>query len=79
LEVPMSTDHRHEAYPSELPDITRQDLARFVKEARQRRAAEMNKLLRAAGRWVARLNRAALALATARARWPRERAYQTHT
>jgi hypothetical protein len=75
----MSTEHRRDASPFELPDVTRQDLARFVKEARQRRAAETDKLLRAAGRGIARLGRAVLARAAARARWPRERTYQTHT
>ena len=73
----MSTDHQ-EPFVLELPDITRQDRVRFVKEGRRRRAEEIDKLLRAAGNGIARLGRLALA-ATMRARWPRERAYQTHT
>jgi hypothetical protein len=41
-----------------LPEITRRDRARFVKEARQRRAAEMDKLFASLGRHLARLGRA---------------------
>ncbi|MFZ1430973.1 MAG: hypothetical protein WAS21_29950 [Geminicoccaceae bacterium] len=41
-----------------LPDITRRDRARFVKEARRLRAAELDRLFRAAGRGVVRLGRA---------------------
>jgi hypothetical protein len=75
----MSTGQHHEAFALELPDITRQDRARFVQEGRRRRAEEIDKLLRAAGNGIARLGRLALAAAATRARWPRERAYQTHT
>jgi hypothetical protein len=74
----MSTDHQ-EPFVLELPDITRQDRVQFVKEGRRRRAEEIDKLLRAAGHGIARLGHLALAAATTRARWPRERAYQTHT
>jgi hypothetical protein len=70
--VPVSANHRHEAFQFELPDLTRQDRARFVKEARRRRAEEMDKLVRAAGRGIARAFRA-LAAPLARASWPRER------
>jgi hypothetical protein len=45
----------------ELPEITRRDRARFVKEARRRRAQELDKLLRAVGRGLARLGRALMA------------------
>jgi hypothetical protein len=43
--------------PFELPEITRRDRARFVKEARRWRATEIDKLLRSVGRGVARLVR----------------------
>lgn len=49
-----------------LPDITRRDRARFVKEARRLRAAELDRLFRAAGRGVARLGRALSAPLTRR-------------
>ena len=45
-------------FSSELPEITRRDRARFVKEARRLRAAETDKLFRAVGRGLARLGRA---------------------
>jgi hypothetical protein len=41
--------------PFEPPDITRHDRARFVKEARRLRAAEIDKLLSILGRGIARL------------------------
>ena len=41
--------------PFELPEITRRDRARFVKEARQLRATEIDKLLRFVGCGFARL------------------------
>lgn len=41
-----------------LPDITRRDRARFVKEARRLRAAEFERLFDAAGRGLLRLGRA---------------------
>lgn len=41
-----------------LPDITRRDRAQFVKEARRLRAAEVDRLFRAAGRGIVRLGRA---------------------
>jgi hypothetical protein len=45
-------------FSSELLEITRRDRARFVKEARRRRAQELDKLFRAVGRGLARLARA---------------------
>lgn len=42
----------------ELPTITRRDRARFVKEARRRRAEEMDKVFASLGRGLARLGRA---------------------
>ena len=58
---------------------TRRDIAGFVKKGRQLRAQEIDKLFRSTGHGIARLGRAARAAAMTRARWARERAYQTHT
>ena len=55
----MKLSHAHEL--SELPQITRRDRARFVKEARRLRAAEIDKLLSTIGRGVARLSRTLMA------------------
>ena len=55
----MNLSHTHEL--SELPQITRRDRARFVKEARRLRATEIDKLLRFIGRSVARLSRTLMA------------------
>ena len=55
LEKTDEPEHTHEL--SELPQITRRDRARFVKEARRLRAAEIDKLLSTIGRGVARLSR----------------------
>jgi hypothetical protein len=41
-----------------LPEFTRRDRARSVKEARRLRAAETDKLFRAVGRGIAQLGRA---------------------
>ena len=60
----MNLSHTHEL--SELPQITRRDRARFVKEARRLRAAETDKLFRAVGRGLARLGRALISPAAAR-------------
>jgi hypothetical protein len=43
---------------SALPEFTRHDRARSVKEARRLRAAETDELFRAVGRGLARLGRA---------------------
>lgn len=43
---------------AELPRVSRQDIARFVKEGRRLRAAEIDKLARRAGRGLARLGHA---------------------
>lgn len=42
----------------ELPDISRHDRARFVKEARRLRAAQFDRLFAAAARGLARLGHA---------------------
>jgi len=53
-----STRPTPEQLEIELPTIlTRHDRARFVKEARRRRAEESAKLFRALGRGLARLGR----------------------
>ena len=52
----MSTTHT--TFAAELPEITRADIARFVKEGRRLRAEETDKLFRSAGRGIARLGRA---------------------
>jgi hypothetical protein len=48
----MSATPDHD--PFGLPEITRRDRARFVKEARQLRAEQFDRLFRSAGRWLAR-------------------------
>ena len=55
----MSTTHTNfAAFAAELPEITRADIARFVKEGRRLRAEETTKLFRSAGRGIVRLGRA---------------------
>jgi hypothetical protein len=49
-------------FAAELPEITRADIARFVKEGRRRRAEETDKLFRSAGRGITRLGHAVMAL-----------------
>jgi hypothetical protein len=53
----MSTTHIPAPFAAELPEITRADIARFVKEGRRRRAEETDKLFRSAGRSIVRLGR----------------------
>ena len=52
----MSTQPSHDVFAS--PAITRRDRARFVKQARRRRAEEADKLFSFLGRRLARLGRA---------------------
>ena len=54
----MSTEHTDEARGTGLPVITRRDIDRFVLEGRCLRAREIDRLLRSAGRGLARLARA---------------------
>jgi uncharacterized protein YjiS (DUF1127 family) len=54
----MSTKHTHEGLETELPKITRHDLARLVKEGRRLRAEEIDKLFRSVGRGIIRLGSA---------------------
>ena len=58
----MSTTPTPATFAAELPEITRADIARFVKEGRRRRAEETDKLFRSAGRNIVRLGRAVMAL-----------------
>ena len=52
----MSAQPNHDVFAS--PAITRRDRARFVKQARQLRAKEFDKLFSSLGRHFARLRRA---------------------
>ena len=54
----MTTHQDAPGEPFRLPDITRQDRARFVKEARRLRAEEIDRRLRAATRGLGNLWRA---------------------
>jgi hypothetical protein len=58
----MSTMPTPATFAAELPEITRADIARFVKEGRRRRAEETDKLFRSAGRGIVRLSRAVVAM-----------------
>jgi hypothetical protein len=58
----MSTTLTPATFAAELPEITRADIARFVKEGRRRRAEETDKLFRSAGRDIVRLGRTVMAL-----------------
>jgi hypothetical protein len=58
----MRTENTKETFGRELPEITRADIARFVKEGRRRRAEAQAELLRSAGRGIARLGRALVTL-----------------
>jgi hypothetical protein len=60
----MSTTHIPAPFAAELPEITRADIARFVKEGRRRRAEAQAELLRSAGRGIARLGHALVTLVT---------------
>ena len=55
----MTTHHNGNGAAHALPDISRADRAQFVKLARQLRAAQIDRLLLAAGNGVARLWRPA--------------------
>jgi hypothetical protein len=58
----MSTTPTGTTFEVELPEITRADIARFVKEGRRRRTEETDKLFRAIGRGTVRILRAVAAL-----------------
>ena len=59
----MSTIHTRGGLDTELPVITRRDIDAYIREGKRLRAEETNKLLRAAGRGLARLGRAVAGLA----------------
>ena len=69
----MSTTPTPATFAAELPELTRADIARFVKEGRRRRAEETDKLFRSAGRGIVRLSRAVTQ--PLRLAWQRRRAY----
>ena len=50
----MTTHHNGHGEPSRLPDVSRSDRAHFVKLARRLRAQQIDRLLAAAGRSLAR-------------------------
>jgi hypothetical protein len=56
----MTTRHIGVGQPPRLPDVSRADRARFVREARRLRAQEIDRLLLAVGGVLARLWRASL-------------------
>ena len=51
----MTTHQKGAGEPWALADVTRQDRARFVKQARRLRNEQIDRLLHAAGRRLARL------------------------
>lgn len=51
----MSTIHTPSTAWAELPEVTRQDRAHFVTEARRLRAAQFDRVFAAIGRGLARL------------------------
>ncbi len=65
----MSTTPPGTTFKVELPEITRADIARFVKEGRRRRTEETDKLFRTIGHGLARMPRAMAALP---GRFPRQ-------
>ncbi len=65
----MSTTPIGTTFKVELPEITRADIARFVKEGRRRRVEESDKLFRAIGRGTVRMLRTVAALP---GRFPRQ-------
>jgi hypothetical protein len=58
----VSTTPTGATFKVELPEITRADIARFVKEGRHRRAEETDKLFRTIGHGLVRVLRAVAAL-----------------
>jgi hypothetical protein len=58
--------------PVGLPEISRRDRARFVKEARQLRAEQFDRLFRSAGHWLTRQLGRLLPRPTAPTRGPRK-------
>ncbi len=54
----MSTKHTHEVFATDLPRVTRHDLARLVMEGKRLRSAEIDKLSHSMGRGMVRLGSA---------------------
>jgi hypothetical protein len=65
----VSTTPTGATFKVELPEITRADIARFVKEGRRRRAEETDKLFRTIGHGLVRALRAVTVLP---GRFPRQ-------
>ena len=64
----MNTTHNRGGLEVELPVVTPREIAAYVREGRRLRDEEISKLLRAAGRGLARLARGTARLVTARGR-----------
>jgi hypothetical protein len=69
----MSTQPTGEVSTTELPEISPAEVARRIREAERLRAEYIAGLLRAAGRGLARLGRAAVASGLTRPRSPASR------
>ena len=64
----MNTTHNRGGLKVELPVVTPREIAAYVREGRRLRDEEIGKLLRAAGRGLARVARGTARLVTARGR-----------
>jgi hypothetical protein len=69
----MRTENTPETFRTELPTISRAEIAQIIKDAQRMRAEAQAELLRAAGRGIARLSRAITR--PLRLVWQRRRAY----
>ena len=61
----MRPENTPETLGTELPTVSPAEIARFVKQAQRMRAEAQAELLRSAGRGIARLGRALVALLAA--------------
>jgi hypothetical protein len=71
----MRTENTPETFSTELPTLSRAEIAHFVKQGERMRAEAQAELLRSAGRGIARLSRAVTQ--PLRLAWQRRRAYKT--
>jgi hypothetical protein len=69
----MRTENTPETFSTELPTLSRAEIAHFVKQGERMRAEAQAELLRSAGRGIARLSRAVTQ--PLRLAWQRRRAY----
>jgi hypothetical protein len=60
----MRTENTKETFSRELPEITRAEIARIIKDARRMRAEAEVELFRSACRGIARLGHALVTLVT---------------